>query len=145
MKNGKIPERIIELKNKSLYIQRFKKMIADHYIIENERLKYKKRNIENSNYKTIPYIFEIYKKIDLLHIENNHINLNDFKNILVKSDFYMEGIDIILKEYYIKCPICYSKYYATKIINQPKIILDEGPRYRYLCDIIINNKLINHI
>ena len=26
LKNGKIPERIIELKNKSLYIQRFKKM-----------------------------------------------------------------------------------------------------------------------
>ena len=60
------------------------------------------------------------KRLICLSIEHNHINLHDFKNILLISDFYMEWIDIILKEYYLKCPICYSKYYARKIINQPK-------------------------
>jgi hypothetical protein len=42
-------------------------MIADHYIIEKERLKYKKRNNENSTQSPIPnkdiiiYLFDFYK------------------------------------------------------------------------------------
>ena len=88
-----------------------------HYIIENQRLKYKKNIKDKSDYKTIPYIHEVYEKIDKLHRELNHINFHDFKNKLLKTDFFMEGLDIIIKEYYKSCPECYSKYYANKIIK----------------------------
>ena len=124
-------------KNKSLYITRFKKMIEEHYALVDDRLRYKKRKKESSEFKTIPYIFEVYKKIDKLHKENNHLNLHDFKNILIKTDFYLEGLNVILKEYYLKCPECYNKYYARNIMLSPVLILDEGPNYRVLCDITI--------
>ena len=101
-----------------------------------DRLRYKKRK-KSSEFRTIPYIFEVYKKIDKLHKESNHINLHDFKNILIKTDFYLEGLEVILKEYYLKCPDCYSKYYARNIMLSPVLILDEGPNFRVLCDITI--------
>ena len=101
-----------------------------------DRLRYKKRK-KSSEFKTIPYIFEVYKKIDKLHKENNHLNLHDFKNILIKTDFYLEGSEVILKEYYLKCPDSYNKYYARNIMFSPVLILNEGPNFWVLCDITI--------
>ena len=52
-----------------------------------------------------------------------------------ESDYYIDNIEIITKEYTKICPECYSKFYSQKLPRATKIITDEGPHYRLLIDI----------
>jgi hypothetical protein len=57
------------------------------------------------------------------------------KKILLRSEYYFEGITGILKKFIENCPVCQIKY-NSKLVNIPeKPILNEGPHIEYQIDL----------
>ena len=54
----------------------------------------------------------------------------------------MEGIDLLIDYFCNNCPICCTLYQSLKLTKNPRIITDESPHYRYLCDITFLDKKI---
>ena len=56
-------------------------------------------------------------------------------NNIILSGFYWEGYTTDVNKFVAKCEICNADKNIKKIKPPPKIILDEGPRFRYVVDI----------
>ena len=159
LKNNELPiERINKTKNPSLYRKRFIEMANKFYILKNNSLYYKTKNIINNNngddnnsnkefiIKKIPKINEILPELVKTHFLVGHGQKDKFKSILKNSNFYLEGIDVIIDEYCRNCPYCATYYNSIKLVKNPRIILDEGPHYRYLVDITyLDKEIINKV
>ena len=53
----------------------------------------------------------------------------------MNDEYFIDGLEIIAKEYTKLCPECYNKIFSKKLLKSPKMIHDEGPHYRLLIDI----------
>ena len=82
-------------------------------------------------FKKIPYVYEILPYLNELHIQFGHINYKNLSKKFLDGEFYLDSIDIITEAYTKDCPECYAKFYSKKILNNPKVILEEGPLNRY--------------
>jgi hypothetical protein len=56
-------------------------------------------------------------------------------NNIILSGFFWEGYTTDVNKFVAKCEICNADENIKKIKPPPKIILDEGPRFRYVVDI----------
>ena len=56
-------------------------------------------------------------------------------NNIILSGFFWEGYTTDVNKFVAKCEICNADKNIKKIKPPPKIILDEGPRFRYVVDI----------
>ena len=56
----------------------------------------------------------------------------------------MKGIDLLIDYFCNNCPICCTYYQSLKLTKNPRIITDEVPHYRYLCDITFLYKKITN-
>ena len=60
---------------------------------------------------------------------------NKFKELLYKSDYFIDGIDALVDHFCKNCPECFTINYRKELPRSPKIIFEEGPHYRMLIDI----------
>ena len=140
-------ERIEKTKNKSLYTIRFKELAKNKFYFTNDRLFYIKNNnsyrlndgtfidINKVELKKILFIYEILPLLEDLHKNNGHMPTNKFKDLLYKSDYFIDGLDILIEYFCKECPECFVLNYGIALPNAAKLILEEGPHYRMLIDI----------
>ena len=70
-----------------------------------------------------------------MHISNNHCGYKALCNQIILNKYYWEGYTNYVKEYLNECELCNGNKKNNKIIPPVKIILDEGPKYRYIFEI----------
>ena len=114
----------------------FKDIISKKYFIREDRLYYKYgKNSKNIYEKKIPYKFEVPLIFYNAHINKIHFSINKSKENLFLSDFYYEGITKDFLSYINNCPICSNTKKIKKITMPKKLIIEEGPHFRYQMDI----------
>ena len=122
--------------NKKLSKKRnmFRNKCKKNYFIDENRLYYRyKRNNIVTNCK-IPYVEEIFPLLSNTHIENDNCGYKMLCNLILLKKYYWEGYTKKITQFLSKCEICAAEK-KTKIIKpETKIILDEGPKFRYVCD-----------
>ena len=135
----KYPERMDKkIKNYIKLRQRFRKIAAKFILDENQRLCIKnplnKKEEIDIVYK-IPLKIEIDNLINNIHINNNHSGVKQTVNKLYAEKWYWHGINEYVTSFIKLCPKCCNpgKYKKFKRIN--KIIMDNGPHYRYIGDL----------
>ena len=89
-------------------------------------------------------IKEVLPELNKIHNIIGHGQKEKFKLLLKNNNFYMEGIDLLIEHFTNNCPICCTYYQSLKLVKNPRIITDEGPHYRYLCDITYLDKKISN-
>ena len=68
--------------------------------------------------KQIPYIFEVYIIISDLHNDNNHATKDTLVKLKNNLNYYLDSFDIIIDFIMKNSPVCYSKYFSKKKLNQ---------------------------
>ena len=146
--NIKYPNRMSEKNsNSDKKRQIFKKEATKYKLDENNRLciinPIKNSNPDNIYYK-IPYIHEKNILINLYHTSNNHCGRIQTINYLHNDKWYWYCMNNDVQEVLKKCKECInpSKFHALKKKN--KIIIDNGPHYRYVADIWYLNTQISN-
>ena len=114
----------------------FRKQCRKNYFISEDRLYYKyKRNNSNIINCKIPYKEEVLALLKNIHITNHHCNYKTLCNHILNAGFYWEGYTSSVQEFLNNCELCNADK-KKKLIKPPvKIILDNGPRCRYVFDI----------
>ena len=113
--------------NSNLYYSRFQNLAKKSFYYFNDRLYYIKENnskknedgkfenIDNVIFKKIPFIFEIFPFIEKIHNIYGHIQPQKLSKIILKENFYMQGLDIIINKFCEKCPECNVNYFSKNI------------------------------
>ena len=114
------------------------------YIIKDNKIEKLENGIfldrEKVILKKIPFIHEVLPIINRIHNENGHISYKTLARKFLEEDNYLDGIELITEEYFKECAECHAKFFSKKLIQSPKIIIDEGPYYRMLVDITYLDK-----
>ena len=149
--------RLSNTSNPSQYTIRFKKLAKKSFYFEKDRLYYikddKSERLEHGgfldrekvNLKKIPFIHEVLPIINRIHNEKGHISYKTLASIFLEDDNYLDGIELITEEYPKQCSECHAKFFWKKLIQSPKIIIDEGPHYRMLVDITYLDRIFTKV
>lgn len=125
-------------KNKHIANKRkaFRKYARENYYINDNRLYFKYKRYKNKclNVK-IPFKGEVYPILKYIHINNNHIVYKNMCNQILLSEFYWLGYSQDITNFLNKCEICLSNKKKNHIIPPLKIIIEEGPKFRYIVDL----------
>ena len=99
--------------------------------------------IEEANiYYKIPYSHEKNILINYIHINNNHCGRIQIINYLHKNNWYWYGMNHDIQEQIKTCINCYKPNKFKELKKKNKIIIDNGPHYRYVADLwYLNNSI----
>ena len=86
-------------------------------------------------YYKIPYCDEKNILINNTHISNNNSGRESTYKILKKNLGYWFGIYKDILEVIKKCPYCLAPNKYKSLIEKSKIIIEDGPHYRYIGEI----------
>ena len=115
----------------------FRDLIKRKYKIKDNRLYYIYTRCKNKVIeKKIPYKVELPYIFYSCHVQKQiHLSLNKTKENLKNSDYYYEGIVSDLLTYVNKCPKCSVLKNIRPVGIPMKLIIEDGPHYRYEMDI----------
>ena len=118
--------------------QTFRNYLKTYKLNENNRLCIKNPlNKENESdvYYKIPFNHE--KDLILLEAHNNynHCGRESAYNNIISSNWYWYGITKDIQNYINSCPLCNNKGKFKKLKAKSKIIIENGPHYRYIADL----------
>ena len=118
--------------------KRFRKYIETYKLDENNRLCILNPNNslkQEKEYFKIPYEHEKDIIINEYHSNYNHAGRDSTYENILKNHWYWYGMIEDIKLYIKKCPNCdnYKKY--KKLKGKKKIIIENGPHYRYVADL----------
>ena len=99
--------------------------------------------IEEANiYYKIPYSHEKNILINHIHINNNHCGRIQIINYLHKNHWYWYGMNHDIQEQIKTCINYYKPNKFKELKKKNKIIIDNGPHYRYVADLwYLNNSI----
>ena len=94
------------------------------------------RDEETELYYKIPFSHE--KDIILLDAHNNcnHCVRELAYNNIISSNWYRYGMTRDIQNYINSCPLCNNKDKFKKLKAKSKIIIENGPHYRYIADLL---------
>ena len=118
--------------------QLFRKEASKYILDKNNRLcvlnPITNKNDEKIYYK-IPFIHEKNILINFYHNNNNHCGRIQIINILHKARWYWFGMNNDIQEQLKLCNKCFKPNKFISLKKKNKIILDNGPHFRYVADI----------
>ena len=118
--------------------KKFRKMAENYKLDHNNRLcvlnPIKKANNLNIYYK-IPYEHEKEIIINDFHSKYNHAGRDSTYNYIINEKWYWLGIIDDIKNFIHTCPNCSNQNKFKKLKGKIKIIIENGPHYRYVADI----------
>ena len=124
--------------------QLFRKEASKYMLDENNRLCVLNpiEGNEEKIYYKIPYLHEKDLLIKQYHINNNHCGRTQIINLLHKDKWYWFGMNNDIRIELKKCIQCTNPNKFIKLKKKNKIILDNGPHYRYVADLwYLNTKI----
>ena len=89
----------------------------------------------NNDIYKIPLLCEKETIVKNIHNTHNHSGRNLTVQILLQNNWYWHGINTDVLEIIKSCPGCTTHNKFKKIIKKSKIIMDDGPHFRYIADI----------
>ena len=111
-------------------------MLEKIYYIKDNRLYFKYKRYKNKSINVkIPFKGEVYPILKYIHINNNHIGYKNMCNQILLSEFYWLGYSQDITNFLNKWEICLSNKKKNHILSPLKIIIDEGPKFRYIVDL----------
>ena len=111
-------------------------MLEKIYYIKDNRLYFKYKRYKNKSINVkIPFKGEVYPILKYIHINNNHIGYKNMCNQILLSEFYWLGYSQDITNFLNKWEICLSNKKKKHILSPLKIIIDEGPKFRYIVDL----------
>ena len=135
LKNPFIPKEIKQIEQRKKEKRNLFRKLSKKYRIKDNRLiylyKYKGKVLE----KKIPFSNEVNNILFDCHCTEAHNGFDKSKKILLRSEYYFEGITGILKKFIENCPICQIKYNSKHVNIPEKPILKEGPHIEYQIDL----------
>ena len=140
------PKRLF-LKNEKNRIKKrkFRREALKYQLDNNNRLNIKnplnKLEEKDMLYK-IPYLHEKDILVKQFHINNNHPGRDTLLNLLYQNKWYWLGMKSDVTNIIKSFPTCNKPSKFKTLIKKNKIILDNGPHYRYVADIwYLNNEI----
>ena len=116
----------------------FRKCLEEYILNNNNRLcilNPLKKLEEKENYYKIPYEHEKDIIINDIHSINNHSGRDlTYQNIL-KKGWYWYGMVSDINNFIKLCPNCNTSNKFKKLKVAKKIIIENGPHYRYIADL----------
>ena len=137
--NIKYPHRL-EGKDSKSHDKRkaFRKYLNSYKLNENNRLcvlnPLNKIN-KKSKYYNIPYKHEKDILINEHHSKYNHCGRDQTYENLLKDNWYWYGITRDIQAFINSCPSCNNANKFKKLKGKNKIIIENGPHYRYVADL----------
>ena len=86
-------------------------------------------------YYKIPFLHEKDILVMQIHIDNNHAGRDAVIELLHKENWYWYGMNKDIANIIKICPLCNKPFKFKSLSKKKKIILDEGPHFRYVADI----------
>lgn len=118
--------------------RKFRKLASKFILDSNERLcivnPINIKNNQSDIYK-IPLTNEKNTLVKNYHFNNNHSGRNVTVQLLLDNKWYWHGIYIDVLSIIKSCPGCANKNKFKKIFKKNKIIIEEGPYFRYIADL----------
>ena len=116
----------------------FRKTAENYKLDDNNRLcvlnPIKKSSNSNIYYK-IPFEHEKEIIISDCHSNNNHAGRDSTYNYILNEKWYWLGIIDDIKNFINVCPNCANQNKFKKLQSKIKIVIENGPHYRYVADI----------
>ena len=97
---------------------------------------------EKEKYYKIPFIHEKNIIITENHANYNHCGKSNTYDNIIKNNWYWYGITRDIQDLINICPICSHPNKYKKLKGKPKIIIENGPHYRYVADLWTIPKVI---
>ena len=118
--------------------QTFRSYLNKYKLNENNRLciknPFNKEIEENLLYK-IPFKNEIDLILLDAHNNYNHCGREAAYNTIISKNWYWYGMTRDIQNYINSCPLCNNKDKFKKLKGKSKIIIENGPHYRYIADL----------
>jgi len=116
----------------------FRKYIDSYKLDNNNRLCVLNpinKDKEKDKYYKIPYKHEKNLLIKEYHSKFNHCGRDSTYENILKANWYWFGITRDIQDYINTCPECNNSNKFKKLKGKIKIIIENGPHYRYVADI----------
>ena len=116
----------------------FRKYIDSYKLDKNNRLcvlNPNNKDNEKDKYYKIPYKHEKNLLIKEYHSNFNHCGRDLTYENLLKANWYWYGITRDIQDFINYCPECNNSNKFKKLKGKSKIIIENGPHYRYVADI----------
>ena len=135
----KYPKRLEGKDKNSLEKKKNFRKYLDNYILDNNnRLcvlnPISKKDVEKKYYK-IPYEHEKENIINDNHSNFNHAGREATYQNIINNNWYWYGMVDEIKKFIKACPNCNTSNKFQKLKGKNKIILENGPHYRYVADL----------
>ena len=118
--------------------RRFRKEAENYKLDHNNRLTIlnplNKENEKDIAYK-IPYLHEKENLVKQIHFNNNHPGRITLINLLHKEKWYWSGMNRDIGNIIKSCAVCNKPFKFKSLSKKMKIIIDNGPHYRYVADL----------
>ena len=93
-----------------------------------------KENEKNIAYK-IPFLHEKDNFVKKIHFNNNHSGRIGLINLLHKEKWYQNGMNRDIGDIIKSYAFCNKPFKFKSLSKKMKIIIDNGPHYRYFADL----------
>ena len=93
------------------------------------------KNIKEDKYYKIPYEHEKEVIITDNHSNNNHAGREATYQNIIKINWYWYGMMDDIKKFISSCPNCNNSGKYKKLKAKKKIIVENGPHFRYVADL----------
>ena len=135
--NLKYPDRMDEIRNNEKR-KNFRKLVENYKLDDNNRLCVLnpiKNDSNLQNYYKIPYEHEKNIIINDYHSDYNHSGRDTTYFNILKNNWFWQGIIEDIKNFIKACPNCNNQNKFKKLKSRNKIIIENGPHYRYVADL----------
>ena len=126
------------LNNNDKKKRKFRKLASKFILDNNGRLcivnPINNKNNSSDIYK-IPLANEKITLVKNFHYNNSHSGRNVTVQLLLDNKWYWHGINTDVLSIIKSCPGCANKNKFKKIFKNNKIIIEEGPHFRYIADL----------
>ena len=133
------PKRLEGNENRQLEKRRnFRKLCQSFRLDTNDRLTILNpldRENETKTFYLIPYKHEKEILINDFHNKNNHSGKTATYQYLINSHWFWYGMTRDIQEVLNSCPYCINPNKYKKLKGKNKIIIEDGPHYRYVADL----------
>ena len=116
----------------------FRKCLNSYKLNENNRLcilNPLNKSDEKEKYYMIPYKHEKDILIEECHSNFNHCGRDATYENLLKNNWYWYGITRDVQNYINNCPNCNMNKKYKPLKSKIKVVIENGPHYRYVADI----------
>ena len=95
--------------------KKFRKLAKNKYFIKEGRLYYKYELKKETNFKKIPYIYELNNLFYNAHVTDLHCTFKKSKKNILEGEFYYKTITTDLKRFISNCERCDATRHLTKV------------------------------